>query len=733
MSDKHTKVKILASSLLLAAAWDASAAIGGLQIQSKLNEPFAATVSVTGDEARALGSGAARPTVAGADLTATVVQQGADRAVVRLQSSGPVKEPVLTFWLGVGNQNRQYTAMLDPRGYQAAQPAAAQERRAARQNTAEQRVRVRRNDGERQQNVSRASASRARVEVVTGTAYQVKDGELLVNIAERVRPEGMTLRQTINALVRANPRAFRNGNPDLMYRDSVLIIPDAAQLRRLANNPHIRVRPQAVQPTEAAAARQPETKTAETVSAPVAAAETVQENAAAAESPASVAAPAESAQTVAVQAVSEAAAASAESGVAAAEGETVAAASQADMPLAASETAAASEPPVSENPVEVAAPPVVAAETAAAESEESASDGLMSYAAYGGAALLAGGLAYAFLRRRRADGETADEEQSAAAGGQADDGDGVFLEDDAAGAVPADTASTNAVLTEQDLSNIDLGRLSEQQHLGNTPETPDAPETQDNEWGWVEGSGHADTDDAATVAQSAVSLAAEKNNDEWVEFDDVLSGLPAADSVETEKVSDEISISLPAAAADEGVGQSLDDDWLTELDNIDWSAGAADQNAESPAVSAETDDLVARWDLGAAEQEDVAQTADATAASSVFDSTETLGFESLNFLDESGESPLAAQEAAAQPAETNPFQADTSLSAEDLTFAAQDEVSAPVSALPQEALEAKLELAKMYLEIDDANTARSTLMELIHESEGSSIQAQARSLLNELG
>ena len=49
-----------------------------------------------------------------------------------------------------------------------------------------------------------------------------------------------------------------------------------------------------------------------------------------------------------------------------------------------------------------------------------------------------------------------------------------------------------------------------------------------------------------------------------------------------------------------------------------------------------------------------------------------------------------------------------------------------------EPLEAKLELAKMYLEIDDAVAARETLRELITESNGD-IQAQAQQLLDELG
>ena len=47
-------------------------------------------------------------------------------------------------------------------------------------------------------------------------------------------------------------------------------------------------------------------------------------------------------------------------------------------------------------------------------------------------------------------------------------------------------------------------------------------------------------------------------------------------------------------------------------------------------------------------------------------------------------------------------------------------------------LEAKLELAQMYLEIDDAQTARKTLQELITEADGE-ILAEAKSLLAQLG
>ena len=47
-------------------------------------------------------------------------------------------------------------------------------------------------------------------------------------------------------------------------------------------------------------------------------------------------------------------------------------------------------------------------------------------------------------------------------------------------------------------------------------------------------------------------------------------------------------------------------------------------------------------------------------------------------------------------------------------------------------LEAKYELAEMYIEIGDPEAARETLNELIEESSGE-IQAKSRALLNSIG
>ncbi|MDO4694810.1 MAG: FimV/HubP family polar landmark protein [Eikenella sp.] len=782
MFNKQCKVKLIAASLGLAASFNASAAMGGLQVQSSLDEPFSGTVVVTGDEARAL-AGSAKPAVIGANLTATVVQQSSDRAVIRLRSSAPMKEPVITFWLGVGNQNRQYTAMLDPKDYQTPAAAPQPARRAAQEAPKPGRERAAeqpRRQAERERNRSRQAPASGRVEVVRGSRYQVKDGELLVDIAQRVQPAGMTLRQTINALVRANPKSFRNGNPDLMYSGTTLIIPDAAQLRRLARDSQIRVRPGA---EETAA---PPVQTAEhTPPAPQPAAETQAPPA----PPEPAAKPAEAAEPVA-PAVSEPVAAPAE--VAASE----AAASEATASEAvAAEVSEPVAPPVAEPA------PVPAVETPAPQTEQA---DWMKWALYGaGGAVVLGGLAYLLSKRRRKPLAPA----AAAGAAAADDEDDLFFEDIGGPAPAADKTAAETVAAadavKKDDLHLDLDQLAVQQHLGNTPDTETvaaeaAAATGEDDWSWLEEqvddtppapasdtAGSAATAAAVGTAAAAATVAA-KSSDDWLDFGDealpaaqtapVAEAAPAAladDSVwvwedgeaadeaaaptqggqafaaepaQAEQAPAEFDFDLSVAAeraapvAEAAVPPVGEDEGLSfDVDvpaGFDQAAHAVPQEAGSfEAAAADASAL----DFPARDEESFVPAAEEPAVAPGFDEQpDALDFnlDSLNFVDDAAPAAVqAAEEAAAAEAPAglsfDTAAADSAkLEAEALDWA--EAVQQPAS-LPQEALEAKLELAKMYLEIDDANTARQTLMELVNESNGSSIQAQAKALLQELG
>ena len=692
MSRKQYKMKLIAASLGLVVSVNAYAALGGLQVQSRLNEPFSATVVVTGDEARALAGGAAKPTINGANLNATVTQQSADRAVIRLHSNTPIKEPVMTFWLGVGNQNHQYTAMLDPSDYQVAANGTRHRR--------DRRAHAEPNRRHSSRHHARSADRREAPIQIQGRSHQIKDGELLVDIAESVKPSGLTLRQTINALVWANPHAFRNGNPDLMYRGATLIIPDAAQLRRLAHNPPRRVTStrdgQAIE--NAPAAQQPsvESQNKPAEAQPAVPAPPVE--------PSIVAEAPQPQQHVPVasEAMAEVPASAALS------------ADQTDMvasmPGQASETEMMVSEPVIEQTPPVVAPPVV--ETPPMEEEGL---DLSQMALYGGGGLLVlGGLAYLLLNRRRKVAAPPNQEESAA-----DDDDFYFesvsdSSDRFAGSPPAPATPARQVaatvapvepqpapVSEQDLG-LDLSHLEEQQQLGSTPNTEAvAQQSETDDWSWLE---QTDQPAAFQPAPAPVTEVDTASDDAWLNFN-------SEESVTVPTVTDRDP--APVLQTDPTAEEDLD--WVLDETPVDTpparqaEAGLAEGSevsVEPPvAIAAETDHTIS-FEMPDLDMGNRNVREEVSAASNVVD---------FNLdLDSSPAAPVsAAPVEASQPV-------------------AQEE-AAPAGSLPQEALEAKLELAKMYLEIDDANTARQTLLELINESEGSSIQARAQALLNDIG
>ena len=229
----------------------ASAGLGGLNVQSHLDEPFTGSITVTGEEAQALLNGG-KATISNGNLRAAVRKSG-DKAVVTIRSSKAIKDPVLVFQVGVGAQSREYTAIIDPAGYdskdaasvrirlatesQSSEPTrnarqpATKNNKAAGNQTARARKDVQRKAEKKQvQTASAKNDTAAR----SGRQHLVRTGETLIAIASSIRPQGMTLDQTIQALVNANPDVFIDNNANRMLAGKVLNIPNRSELQRLA-------------------------------------------------------------------------------------------------------------------------------------------------------------------------------------------------------------------------------------------------------------------------------------------------------------------------------------------------------------------------------------------------------------------------------------------------------------------------------------------------------------------
>lgn len=261
---KHYKIKLIAASVALAVSVGASAGLGGLNVQSHLGEPFSGNITVTGEEAQALFNGG-KASVSNANLRTSVHRAG-DRAVINIRSAKAIKDPVLIFQVSTGSQSREYTAIIDPADYsvkgdstprvrQEPPPAYASQqidRQAARErinralrsgnasadvanNTRKEGIDNKKSkNAQTQPKQTQNAASSVQGEPRYGKRHLVKQGETLTEIATRIRPQGMTVEQAIQALVKANPSVFINKNADHMLAGKVLNIPTQFDMKQAA-------------------------------------------------------------------------------------------------------------------------------------------------------------------------------------------------------------------------------------------------------------------------------------------------------------------------------------------------------------------------------------------------------------------------------------------------------------------------------------------------------------------
>ena len=261
-----THTKMIAASLSLITAVHAFAGVGGLNVQSNLGEPFSGSIVVTGREAQALiQSGSV--SVSGGGIHGTVVPQGSDKALIRLRSSAAINDPVLNVTVKAGNQTRQYTVMVNPANYRpktasnapttrpAPVPAPTRTRHPAKRQDVvapqgsfgNENVTPIADDTTSQAHQAVATPHRSAASA-RPRYYRAHSSETLASIAARYRPRGMSVQRAMRALVAANPRAFRNGNPNAMYRNVTLYIPTASQWyaysnRRVQRPHHVRTNP----------------------------------------------------------------------------------------------------------------------------------------------------------------------------------------------------------------------------------------------------------------------------------------------------------------------------------------------------------------------------------------------------------------------------------------------------------------------------------------------------------
>ena len=633
----------------------ASAGLGGLNVQSHLGEPFTGSITVTGEEAQALLNGG-KATISNGNLRAAVRKSG-DKAVVTIRSSKAIKDPVLVFQVGVGAQSREYTAIIDPAGYDAKDAASVRTRQAAESQSFEptrnaqqpvtknnkaagNQVAQVRKDAQRKAEKKQVQTASAKNDtaVRSGRQHLVRTGETLIAIASSIRPQGMTLDQTIQALVNANPDVFIDNNANRMLAGKVLNIPSRSELQRLAASAPVKVDTAPKKGNEAANAT--EAKTEKPVTQPDAQTET-QVKDAGANPPQQE----EGKQASAAQTEQAASAAVNENAASAAPASDV----QDVMASDAQENVLASEP--------------VATTDSAAEPSESESDGnLWKWLLAGGAALIA---AWLLLR---AAGKRKDEPKAASASRKDEE---KLVQKSAAASAAVAVAASKVTPSEKTQEGLLVEDDFEDDIVINEVEESSNVDDVKLDLGKIDHS-------QAGILSSAVTHDAETEQRRHADWDNIES-TESVYEPEPENPYQPVSVVMP------------------------------ERNEEPLEFTVETpensDDHVLPFDVKQDQDVQIQETK------------------------EEAEKEEAASEFVIEEGALEWGAEDVSVAA-DKSNSERGFVSESVGMTAP--LEAKYDLAKMYIEIGDPEAARETLQGLIEEAEGD-ILHKAQKLMKELG
>lgn len=279
MTSKTNKLRTaLAIALMAAAGPVAALGLGQIQVKSRLDQPLLAEIPIISNDPAELEQLQARlaspdtfrriglepPSGVTADLQFSVALDARGNPVIRVTSSAPVNQPLVSFLIevdwGQGRLVREYSALLDtPRTVSAPAQPPIEAPVVAPSNTIRQPVAPPPPVAETPEplagEVAGVPAAEADPEVVAvapeptpaappsaptvtpapsvadPSQVDVQRGDTLSGIAGTLDAgRDYTLDQTMLALLRANPEAFINDNINLLKQGAVLRVPTAGEV-----------------------------------------------------------------------------------------------------------------------------------------------------------------------------------------------------------------------------------------------------------------------------------------------------------------------------------------------------------------------------------------------------------------------------------------------------------------------------------------------------------------------
>ena len=232
---------VLALSTLAAIPSAYAVGLGEITVNSSLNEPLAANIQIinsTGlQENQLLVSLASAEAFERAGVSRdfflsrlqfSIARDSANQLSIKVITDQPVVEPYLDFLVQLqwpeGRVMRSYTLLLDLPIYREDQSAALEVMPPETSNPVIQpRVAI----------VDRTAFNRAEL---SGDQHQVILGDTLWNVAQRLRPRGATVLQTMDSLYQKNANAFSDGDANRLMKGAVLRLPSLDEIREEAGD-----------------------------------------------------------------------------------------------------------------------------------------------------------------------------------------------------------------------------------------------------------------------------------------------------------------------------------------------------------------------------------------------------------------------------------------------------------------------------------------------------------------
>ena len=253
MKLKRFTTQLVAAGLIAVPLMADAAGLGKLSVTSALGQPLAAEIELFAADKAELDSLSASlasdqafrdarvefaPVLS--SLRFTVEKKPNGKAVLKVSSSRPVNDPFIDMLVelnwGSGRLVREYTMLLDPPGLAAKQTVAPVTAVAPSNGTAAKPAPA---PAPAAPKTTTPVAGKAAPKAAAADHVKVKRGDTLIGIASRVRPEGVSLEQTLVGLYRENTQAF-DGNMNRLRAGKTLDVPSADKVAAIPQRDAVR-------------------------------------------------------------------------------------------------------------------------------------------------------------------------------------------------------------------------------------------------------------------------------------------------------------------------------------------------------------------------------------------------------------------------------------------------------------------------------------------------------------